>query len=123
MTTAAQGFSPSDPAVIVASANACIRQRILETCHSSQIQATEAFGGADAIGKLESSECQLLLLDGKLPDLDTEDVMRTIHTRFPGIDVLLLDEAGQPLIPREWRSADARELFHAVSHWQDSPDG
>ncbi len=118
MTPAVQSFYPSDPAVIVASANAAIRQRILETFHSSRIQATEAFGGADAIGKIESSECQLLLLDGKLPDLDSEDVMRTIHSRFPGIDVLLLDDAGQPLIPREWRSADARELFHTVSVWQ-----
>ena len=114
MTPAAQSFYTPDPAVIVASANAAIRQRILETFHSSRIQATEAFGGADAIGKLESSECQLLLLDGKLPDLDSEDVMRTIHSRFPAIDVLLLDDAGQPLVPREWRSADARKLFHAV---------
>ena len=97
MTTAAQGFYTPDPAVIVASANAAIRQRILERFHSSRIRAAEAFGGADAIGKLESSECQLLLLDGKLPDLDTEDLMRTIHSRFPGIDVLLLDEVGQPL--------------------------
>jgi transcriptional regulator with GAF, ATPase, and Fis domain len=118
MTTAAQGFYSPDPAVIVASANAAIRHRILETFHSSRIQAAEAFGGADAIGKLESSECQLLLLDGKLPDLNTEDVMRTINARFPGIDVLLLDETGQPLVPPEWRSADARELFQTVSHWQ-----
>ncbi len=121
MTTAAQSSYPPDPAVIVASGNAAIRQRILETFHSSRIHAAEACGGADAIGQLESSECRLLLLDGKLPDLDTGDLMRIIHSRFPGIDVLLLDEAGQPLIPLEWRSADARDLFHTVSHWQASP--
>jgi len=118
MTTAAQSYYAPDPAVIVASGNAAIRQRILDTFHSSRIQAAEACGGADAIGKLEATECRLLLLDGKLPDLDTGDLMRIIHSRFPGIDVLMLDEAGQPLVPREWRSADARELFHTVSHWQ-----
>ena len=41
--------------------------------------------------------------------------MRTIHARFPVSMCFLLDEAGQPLMPREWRSADARELFHNVS--------
>ena len=35
--------------------------------------------------------------------------------------MLLLDETGQPLIPREWRSADARDLFHTVSNWQLPP--
>lgn len=118
MTPAAQSSYPPDPAVIVASGNAAIRQRILETFNSSRIHAAEACGGADAIGKLESSECRLLLLDGKLPDLDTGDLMRIVHSRFPGIDVLMLDEAGQPLMPREWRSEDARDIFHTVSHWQ-----
>ena len=118
MTTAAHSYYPLDPAVIVASGNPAIRQRILDTFHSSRIQAAEACGGADAIGQLESSECRLLLLDGKLPDLDSGDLMRIIHSRFPGIDVLMLDETGQPLLPREWRSTDARDLFHTVSHWQ-----
>jgi transcriptional regulator with GAF, ATPase, and Fis domain/CheY-like chemotaxis protein len=118
MTTAARSYYSPDPAVIVASGNAAIRQRILQTFHSSRIQVAEACGGADAIGQLESSDCRLLLLDGKLPDLDSGDLMHIIHSRFPGIDVLMLDEAGQPLMPREWRSADARELFHTVSRWQ-----
>lgn len=121
MTPAVHSSYHPDPAVIVASGNAAIRQRILETFHSSRIHAAEASGGADAIGKLEATECRLLLLDGKLPDLDTGDLMRIIHSRFPGIDVLMLDDAGQPLIPREWRSADARDIFHTVSHWQLTP--
>jgi DNA-binding NtrC family response regulator len=114
MTVAAHSCSSADPAVIVASANAAIRQQILQRFQSSRIPACEAFGGADAIGKLEASECQLLLLDGKLPDLEAEDVLRTINTRFPGIDVLLLDEQGRPTLPREWRRADNCELLHAT---------
>ena len=121
MTTAAQSHYTPDPAVIVASANATIRQQILQRFDSSRIRAAEAVGGADAIGKLESSECQLLLLDGKLPDLDTQDLLHTINARFPGIDVLLLDETGQPMLPREWRSRDAQQLFRIASQWQMAP--
>ena len=112
---AAQSYYTPDPAVIVASANAAVRQQLLHKFSSSQIRAAEAFGGADAIGKLEASECRLLLLDGKLPDLAAEEVLQTIHARFPGIDVLLLDDAGRPLVPGEWRSTDAREIVHAAS--------
>ena len=115
---AEQSFDVADPAVIIASGNAVIRKQILERFHSWRIPAAEAFGGADAIGRLESSECQLLLLDGKLPDLVSEDLLHTINSRFPAIDVLLLDETGQPRLPQQWRSADAQQLFQTVSGWQ-----
>src|SRR5271157_4446474 len=118
--TAARSYYTPDPAVIVASANAAVRQQLLHRFNSSQIRAAEAFGGADAIGKLEASECRLLLLDGKLPDLAAEEVLQTIHARFPGIDVLLLDDAGRPLIPGEWRSADSRQIVDAASLLQAS---
>lgn len=114
MTAAAQSFPTPDPAVIVASANAAIRQQILQRFQSSSVRACEAVGGADAIGKLEASECQLLLLDGRLPDLQPEDVLRDVNARFPGIDVLLLDETGRPQLPGQWRSSDNRQLLHAA---------
>ena len=81
--------------------------------------AAEALGGADALGKLESSECQLLLLDRQLPDLDADELKQTIHQRYPGVDVLLLDEAGNPLLPSEWRSANACRLFETIARWQE----
>jgi DNA-binding NtrC family response regulator len=84
----------------------------------SRIAAAEALGGADALGKLENSECQLLLLDRRLPDLDAEELLQIIHRRFPGIDVLLLDEAGRPMLPSEWRSASASHLFDTINRWQ-----
>ena len=115
MTTAASAHYTPDPAVIVASANAAVRQPILEKLQLSRIPAWGALGGADAIGKLESSECQLLLLDRKLPDLNAEDLQQIIHERFPGIDVLMLDDTGRPLLPQEWRSADAHQLFDSIA--------
>jgi len=121
MSTVAHCFTNPDPAVIVASADASVRQKILRELLDSRIPASEALGGADAIGKLEDSECQLLFLDRKLPDLDAEELLRTIHARFPGIDVLMLDEAGQPSRPQEWRSSDARQLFQTVALWNTTP--
>jgi DNA-binding NtrC family response regulator len=111
MTTVAQSFRSPDPAVIVASSNPGLRKHIVQNLLLSRISAAEALGGADALGKLESSECQLLLLDRKLPDLDAEELLQIIHRRYPGIDVLLLDEAGNPALPSRWRSAGAHLLF------------
>ena len=107
-----------DPAVIVASSNSGLRKQIVQDFMLSRISAAEALGGADALGKLESSECQLLLLDCRLPDLDAEELLQIIHQRFPGIDVLLLDETGRPTLPVQWRSASAFHLFETVNRWQ-----
>ena len=100
MTLATQAFYSPDPAVIVASPNSGFRHQIVQSLLLSRISATEALGGADALGKLESSECELLLLDTKLPDLDTDELQQLIHQRFPGIDVVLLDEAGSAFASR-----------------------
>lgn len=121
MTPPAQAFNSLDPAVIVASSNPGLRRQILQSLTLSRVTAAEAMGGADALGKLENSECQLLLLDRRLPDLDAEELLQTIHRRFPGIDVLFLDESGNPLLPSEWRSADACRLFQTIDRWQAPP--
>lgn len=114
MSITAHSFPP-DPAVIVASPNSVVRQQLVEKLLLSRVPASEAIGGADALSKLEASECRLLLLDRKLPDLDAEELRNTIHSRFPGIDVLLLDEAGRPSPPHEWRSDDSSRLLQSIS--------
>ena len=108
----------SDPAVIVASSNSGLRRQIMQSLSMSRIAAGEAMGGADALDKLENSECQLLLLDRRLPDLDAEELRQLIHRRFPGIDVLLLDEAGRPALPSEWRSSSSPQLLETIERWQ-----
>ncbi|MGB7556254.1 MAG: sigma-54 dependent transcriptional regulator [Candidatus Korobacteraceae bacterium] len=118
MTSLAQSFYSLDPAVIVASSNPGLRKQIIQNLLQSRISAAEALGGADALGKLESSECQLLLLDRKLPDLDADELLQIIHARFPGIDVLLLDDAGNPALPSQWRSAGAHLLFDRMGRWE-----
>ena len=121
MTTPVQSFYSPDPAVIVASSNPGLRKQIVQNLLLSRISAAEALGGADALGKLESSECQLLLLDRKLPDLDADELLQIIHARFPGIDVLLLDDAGHAALPAQWRSAGAHLLFDRMGSGESSP--
>ena len=118
MTTPPNLCNPADPTVIVASSNSGLRRQIVQDLRLSRVIAAEALGGADALGKLESSECQLLLLDRRLPDLDAEEFLQIINRPFPGIDVLWLDEAGQPALPSRWRSAGGLHLFETIGRWQ-----
>ena len=107
-----------DPAIIIASPNAGLRRKILQGLERARVPAAEATGGAEALSKLETSDCRLLLLDRELPDLVCEELLKIINTRFPGIDVLLMDEAGNPSLPSAWRSATACELFEGTGLWQ-----
>ena len=92
------GLLPVSPGVLVASPDALFRRHIVNTLHSGRWPVQEALGGADALGKLESGSCQLLLLDRRLPDLDVEELLQIIQMRFPGIEVILLDpETGKPV--------------------------
>jgi DNA-binding NtrC family response regulator len=50
-----------------------------------------AIGGADALVKLEVGDWQVLFLDRRLQDLDTEELIATVERRFPAIQVVLLD--------------------------------
>ena len=86
------------PGVVVASSKADFRKQMLETLQSNHWFAEEALGGADAMAKLDTGECRVLLLDRWLPDLDVSELVETIRDRYPGVDVLLIDsETGQSL--------------------------
>ncbi len=108
MTTAAQNFSPPGSRnVLIASSNQLRRQRWIESLRRAAWPTREACGGADALGQLESSGgCRLLLLDQKLPDLNTQELVGMIESRFPSTDVVLLDaETGRAQLPPELGSS------------------
>jgi DNA-binding NtrC family response regulator len=99
MTFPAAIFSaPIDvPGVLLATSNAAVRQQVSRLLEQRRWPMIEACGGADALEKLEASECRLLLMDERLPDLRAEDLASLIGDRFPGVDVLMLDaDTGQP---------------------------
>jgi DNA-binding NtrC family response regulator len=108
MTTAVQNFpAPGSRNILIASSNQVRRQRWSESLHRASWPTREACGGADALSQLESSGgCRLLLLDQKLPDLDTQELVGIIESRFPSTDIVLLDaETGRAQLPLELRSS------------------
>jgi DNA-binding NtrC family response regulator len=79
--------------VLVASPSNVVRQRVLESLRSPARCFEQATGGAEALVHLESGFWQVLFLDRRLPDLDAEELSRTVRQRFPGIEVVMLDES------------------------------
>jgi DNA-binding NtrC family response regulator len=84
-----------------------------------------ARGGADALAKLESSECDVLLLDRRLPDLDADELIATIREQFPRVEVVELDSKtgnllGEPRRPIPGLSRLFRAL-EVVTHRAEAP--
>jgi DNA-binding NtrC family response regulator len=90
--------------VLVASADGALREHIASSLNHHRWPVLTANGGADALGKLESSECDVLLLDGYLPDLDCEELMRMVEQQYPGVEILRIDPKTRSLIgtPKRW---------------------
>jgi chemotaxis protein MotB len=74
--------SQSYNGVLVASADAGLREKIVASLNTNRWPVLAAHGGADALGKLESSECDVLLLDRRLPDLDADELINIIREQY-----------------------------------------
>jgi transcriptional regulator with GAF, ATPase, and Fis domain len=86
--------------VIVASPNEILRRQVIENLHFSTHLVQEASGGADALAKLESGKCRVLMLDRSLSDLDCDDVVKMVGTQHPSVEVILLDSgSGSATLP------------------------
>lgn len=79
--------SAENPGVLIASPNAFFRRQIIDTLPPGWRTVIEAGGGAEALGKLESSDCRMLVLDRELPDLDVEELAGIVRLRYPGVDI------------------------------------
>ena len=101
--------------VLVASADGALRDHIASSFNNRRWPVVMANGGADALGKLESSECDVLLLDGYLPDLDCEELMRIVEQQYPGVEVLRIDPKTRSLVgsPKRWASG-LSDVFRAA---------
>lgn len=93
-TTTPTVLSPPGGA-LVASASDAVRAQFLRDCDLFRGRVQEASGGADALAKLETCDCQVLFLDQHLPDLDAEELKQIIRHRFPGTEVVMLDSVLQ----------------------------
>ncbi|MEJ2007793.1 MAG: sigma-54 dependent transcriptional regulator [Acidobacteriota bacterium] len=97
---------------VIASPNADFRKRIHEMLDSAQCSAAEAQGGAEALAKLDLGECQVLLLDKWLPDLDVSEFVDLVRNRYPDVRIVVMDpEADPEVAPGEmpWEPAPQEE--------------
>ncbi|HXZ79914.1 MAG TPA: sigma-54 dependent transcriptional regulator [Terriglobales bacterium] len=106
-------FSDSSVPVLVASASVTFREQMLAALNN-RCPIELAQGGADALAKLEASDCRTVLLDSRLPDLDAEELSDLIRTRFPGVQVTVLDS--------ETRTPGARSAVGSLELLQVPPE-
>jgi DNA-binding NtrC family response regulator len=104
------------PGVLIATSNVAVREQLSSALEERRWPMVEAFSGADALQKLENSECQLLLMDDHLPDLNADHLATFIKQQYPGVDVLLLDSrTGLPTTPTQAPISEvARDLLRAL---------
>jgi len=78
---------------LIASPSSAFREQVVDRLNGRCRPVQQALGGADALAKLEKGDWQVLFLDRRVSDLDTEELIAIIQKRFPGIQVVLLDSS------------------------------
>jgi len=93
---------------MIASASSAFRDQVLHSLNGRCRPVQQALGGAEALVKLEKGDWQVLFLDRRVPDLETDELVAIIERRFPGIQVVLLDsDAEFSASDRSGMSADS----------------
>ena len=119
MLTSTPNVTQKTPvSTIVASPDAVLRKRVLQQLAERNCFAEEACGGAEALALIEEGDCQTLLLDQFLPDLDARELVAIIRARYPQVEVRLLDsQADQGAMVDELElQSDSHELFRLLQN-------
>jgi len=103
--------------VVVASADAGLRQRLKKSLTGLRWQVREAGGGAEAMAQLEEARPEALLVDSWLPDLEVGEFASVIRMMYPGMEMLRVDGGADGGA----RSPRRNELLHALREAQDAP--
>ncbi|HEV2709775.1 MAG TPA: sigma-54 dependent transcriptional regulator [Edaphobacter sp.] len=103
--------------VVLASADAGLRQRLRRSLTELRWQVREATGGAEAMAQLEASRPEALLLDSWLPDLEVGEFAGQVRLMYPAMEMLRVDGG----VDGGARSPRRNELLHALREAQDAP--
>jgi DNA-binding NtrC family response regulator len=82
--------------VVVASADAEFHSWVRESLQSTRWTTMEAAGGATALEAIDEHPCQVLLLDRHLPDLEVTELVSLVKSRYPKMEVLVMDSRCGP---------------------------
>ena len=98
-------------AVVVASADSGLRERLRTHLAGMRWVVIDSLGGADAMGKVEAERPEALLVDSWLPDLEVGEFATQMAALYGGMDVLRMD--GRPVAGGA-KSLRRNELLHAM---------
>jgi DNA-binding NtrC family response regulator len=101
--------------VVLASADAGLRQRLRTSLTGLRWQVREAGGGAEAMAQLEDSRSEALLVDSWLPDLEVGEFASVIRMMYPAMELLRVDGGADGGA----RSPRRNELLHALREAQN----
>ena len=115
---ASQNFRANDQrtavrSVVLASADAGLRDRLKSGLTELRWTVNEAVGGADAMMQVEEVRPEALLVDGWLPDLEVAEFLNQMMTLYPDMEVLGVDGSPARHGPGG-RSPRRNELLHAL---------
>jgi DNA-binding NtrC family response regulator len=100
--------------VVLASADADLRERLRSSLTGLRWQVREASGGAEAMAQLEDSRSEALLVDSWLPDLEVGEFASVIRMMYPAMELLRVDGG----VDGGARSPRRNELMHALREAQ-----
>jgi DNA-binding NtrC family response regulator len=103
--------------VVLASADAGLRQRLRASLTGLRWQVREASGGAEAMAQLEDARSEALLVDSWLPDLEVGEFATVIRMLYPAMELLRVDGGADGGA----RSPRRNELLHALREAQNAP--
>jgi DNA-binding NtrC family response regulator len=103
--------------VVLASADAGLRERLRASLVGLRWQVREAAGGAEAMAQLEDARSEALLVDSWLPDLEVGEFASVIRMMYPTMDLLRVDGG----LDGGARSPRRNELLHALREAQEAP--
>ena len=102
--------------VVLASADAGLRQRLRSSLTGLRWQVREAAGGAEAMAQLEDARSEALLVDSWLPDLEVGEFASVIRMMYPAMELLRVDGG----VDGGARSPRRNELLHALREAQNA---
>lgn len=105
-------------AVVLASSDADLRERLRKGLTGLRWTVLEAGGGVEAMAQIERGRPEALLVDAWLPDLEVVEFTGHMRTMYPGMDVLRMD-GGSGSTGEGARSPRRNELLHALREAQE----
>jgi DNA-binding NtrC family response regulator len=103
--------------VVLASADAGLRERLRASLVGLRWQVREAGGGAEAMAQLEDSRSEALLVDSWLPDLEVGEFASVVRMMYPAMELLRVDGG----LDGGARSPRRNELLHALREALEAP--